>query len=60
MAADQVVEMEVVKPDGTFVTASPESETDLFYALRGGGGGKSTLYRFKLIHTDLGQEHMVS
>ncbi|KXJ87473.1 FAD binding domain protein [Microdochium bolleyi] len=38
MAADQVLSMEVVTPDGRFVTASDSSNKDLFWALRGGGG----------------------
>jgi hypothetical protein len=32
--------MEVVLPDGKFVTASPTQNQDLFWALRGGGGSK--------------------
>ncbi|KAF4626895.1 hypothetical protein G7Y89_g11260 [Cudoniella acicularis] len=39
MAADQVLAIEVVTPDGRFVTATEESNSDLFWALRGGGGG---------------------
>lgn len=39
MGADQVLAMEVVTADGRFVTASPTKNTDLFWALRGGGGG---------------------
>ncbi|KAB8291646.1 hypothetical protein EYC80_006446 [Monilinia laxa] len=38
MAADQVLEMEVVTPDGRFVTVSASENTDLYWALRGGGG----------------------
>lgn len=38
MAADQVLSMEVVTADGRFVTADFEQNTDLFWALRGGGG----------------------
>lgn len=38
MAADQVLAMEVVLPNGQFVTASNSSNPDLFWALRGGGG----------------------
>ncbi|KAJ2902229.1 putative fad binding domain protein [Zalerion maritima] len=39
MAADHVLSMEVVTPSGEFVTASETSSPDLFWALRGGGGG---------------------
>ena len=38
MASDQVLSLEVVTADGRFVTASPTQNTDLFWALRGGGG----------------------
>ncbi|OKL55414.1 hypothetical protein UA08_09267 [Talaromyces atroroseus] len=38
MAADQVLSMEVVLPDGRFVSVSETSYPDLFWALRGGGG----------------------
>ncbi|KUJ18747.1 FAD-binding domain-containing protein [Mollisia scopiformis] len=38
MAADQVLSIEVVTPDGRFVTASLEENPDLFWGLRGGGG----------------------
>lgn len=38
MGADQVLSMEVVTADGRFVTASATSNTDLFWALCGGGG----------------------
>ncbi|PGH18547.1 hypothetical protein AJ79_00326 [Helicocarpus griseus UAMH5409] len=39
MGADQVLSMEVVTADGKFVTASFDENQDLFWALRGGGGG---------------------
>lgn len=39
MAADQILAMEVVTADGRFVTASPTYNSDLFWAMRGGGGG---------------------
>ncbi|KAL2814337.1 hypothetical protein BJX63DRAFT_392883 [Aspergillus granulosus] len=38
MAADQVLSMEVVTPDGRFLTASFVENQELFWALRGGGG----------------------
>ncbi|KAF2185883.1 FAD binding domain-containing protein [Zopfia rhizophila CBS 207.26] len=39
MAADQVVALQVVTADGRFITVSEDSYPDLFWALRGGGGG---------------------
>jgi hypothetical protein len=36
--ADQALAFEVVTPDGNFVTADSTQNTDLFWALRGGGG----------------------
>ena len=39
LAADQVLALEVVLADGRFVTVTQENEPDLFWALRGGGGG---------------------
>ncbi|KUI67939.1 putative FAD-linked oxidoreductase YvdP [Cytospora mali] len=39
MAADQALSFEVVTADGRFVTADESQNTDLFWALRGGGGG---------------------
>jgi hypothetical protein len=39
MAADQTLEWEVVTADGSLVTASPTENSDLYWALSGGGGG---------------------
>ncbi|KAJ6035593.1 FAD linked oxidase N-terminal [Penicillium canescens] len=39
LAADQVLAMEVVLANGRFVTVTEESNPDLFWAIRGGGGG---------------------
>lgn len=38
MAADQVLSLEVVLPNGTFVSADKKTNPDLYFALRGGGG----------------------
>ncbi|KAI1374395.1 FAD-binding domain-containing protein [Hypoxylon crocopeplum] len=38
LGADQPLSIQVVTADGRFVTADPFQNTDLFYALRGGGG----------------------
>ena len=49
LASDQVLSVQLVTADGRFVTADPNTNTDLFYAIRGGGGGKldspKSLYR---------------
>ncbi|KAJ6111547.1 hypothetical protein N7523_007608 [Penicillium sp. IBT 18751x] len=39
LAADQVLETQVVLANGSIVTANPCQHEDLFFALRGGGGG---------------------
>lgn len=39
MGADHVLGLEVVTADGQFVTANKDQHSDLFWALRGGGGG---------------------
>ncbi|KAL2139718.1 hypothetical protein VTI28DRAFT_4756 [Corynascus sepedonium] len=38
MGADQVLSLEVVLPNGRFVTANEDTNPDLYWALRGGGG----------------------
>ncbi len=42
LGSDQVLSIQVVTADGRFVTADPSTNTDLFYALRGSGGGERT------------------
>ncbi|PGG97905.1 hypothetical protein GX51_07079 [Blastomyces parvus] len=39
MASDNALEFEVVTPKGDLITANEYQNTDLFWALRGGGGG---------------------
>ncbi|KAF2122271.1 hypothetical protein BDV96DRAFT_594175 [Lophiotrema nucula] len=39
LAADNALQLEVVTADGRLVTASAKENPDLFWALRGGGGG---------------------
>ncbi|KAG8169471.1 hypothetical protein KVR01_000216 [Diaporthe batatas] len=39
LGADQVLSIDVVTPDGRFVTANETQNTELFWALRGGGAG---------------------
>lgn len=40
LASDQVLSLNVVTAGGAWVTASPTVNSDLFFALRGGGGSK--------------------
>jgi FAD/FMN-containing dehydrogenase len=40
LGADQVLSLQVVIADGSFVTANTETNQDLFFALRGGGPSK--------------------
>ncbi|KAK0649854.1 hypothetical protein B0T16DRAFT_457225 [Cercophora newfieldiana] len=39
LGSDQILSINVVTADGQFVTADPETNHDLFWALRGGGPG---------------------
>jgi FAD/FMN-containing dehydrogenase len=39
LGADQMLEWEVVTLDGRILRATPDSNTDLYWALSGGGGG---------------------
>ncbi|KAI1073656.1 hypothetical protein F5B20DRAFT_498056 [Whalleya microplaca] len=39
MGADQVLSIDVVTADGQFLTADEQNHSDLFWAIRGGGGG---------------------
>jgi FAD/FMN-containing dehydrogenase len=39
MAADQILSLEVVLPNGTLVTANDDHNSEIFWAMRGGGGG---------------------
>jgi FAD/FMN-containing dehydrogenase len=50
LALDNLVATEVVLSDGRIVTAAPDSEDELFFALRGGGGnfGVVTAMRYRL------------
>ncbi|KAJ7855587.1 hypothetical protein B0H14DRAFT_3645770 [Mycena olivaceomarginata] len=50
LGADNVLELDLVLPNGTLITASPNSHPDIFWAARGGGGpsfGVSTRLVYK-------------
>ena len=40
LAADVVLEFNIVLADGRYVRASVDGNEDLFWAVRGGGGGE--------------------
>ena len=55
LTIDNLLAADVVLPNGTVVVASPEENTDLFWAIRGGGGNfgvvTSFLFRAHPVHT---------
>jgi hypothetical protein len=48
LTCDHILAVQVVLADGSIVEASPEEHADLFWALRGGGGGFGVVTRFTL------------
>jgi FAD/FMN-containing dehydrogenase len=56
LTIDNILAVDMVLADGSFVTASDQENEDLFWAIRGGGGNfgivTSFLFRAHPIHTD--------
>jgi FAD/FMN-containing dehydrogenase len=56
LTIDNILAVDMVLADGSFVTASAEENEDLYWAIRGGGGNfgivTSFLFRSHPIHTD--------
>lgn len=40
LGSDQVLSLDIVTPDGRFITANEKQNPEIFWAVRGGGGGK--------------------
>jgi FAD/FMN-containing dehydrogenase len=60
LSCDQLASAEVVTADGTVLTADEEQNTDLFWALRGGGGGFGVVTTFEYRVYPVGPEVMVA
>lgn len=54
LAIDNLLSVDMVLADGTFVTANADQNPDLYWAMRGGGGnfGVVTSFKFKLYPVD--------
>ena len=56
LTIDNILEVDMVLADGSFVTASEHQNEDIFWAIRGGGGNfgivTSFLFRAHPVHTD--------
>ncbi len=60
LSIDHLTSVELVTADGTCLTVDAESDPDLFWALRGGGGNFGVVTRFEFTMRELGDPKVVT